>query len=327
MAGVDKRWCAAALVAAGACTFDATGGDPDIARGDAAASSPTAPDAADYDAYVHSGDTDNDGVADTDDNCRLVFNPEQYDEDGDAAGDVCDNCPAVANPGQENALDDGGDEVGDACDPRPLAGGDRIVLFDGFAGPDRREGWQVGEGADTWRVSAGQMHQTNPAASGGAPAALYWAAAEFPSALVETRLTVHTLDGMASAGDTPNRTAGVVAGLRPTAQMSYGCVVFTDLTDASWDGTLLFATNGGGYTSLGFSWTGWTGDVHARQVLRLAVDRESPMQRCAVVLTSATIASDAAHPGGGTGGHIGLRTYRTAASFDYVLVYQLGGPL
>ncbi len=43
------------------------------------------------DACNHSGDSDKDGVADGDDNCRTKFNPTQEDLDQDGQGDVCDN--------------------------------------------------------------------------------------------------------------------------------------------------------------------------------------------------------------------------------------------
>ncbi|MCC1483584.1 thrombospondin type 3 repeat-containing protein [Winogradskyella immobilis] len=58
-------------------------------------------------------DIDNDGVTDSEDNCRNTSNSSQTDTDGDGVGDACDNCSNNANPNQED-LD--GDGIGDACD-------------------------------------------------------------------------------------------------------------------------------------------------------------------------------------------------------------------
>ena len=45
-------------------------------------------------------DQDKDGVADSDDNCPTVYNPDQADWDKDGVGDACDNCWYVANADQ-----------------------------------------------------------------------------------------------------------------------------------------------------------------------------------------------------------------------------------
>jgi YVTN family beta-propeller protein len=57
-------------------------------------------------------DTDNDGVADAQDNCDTTANADQADADGDGVGDACDNC-SKANTDQADA---DGDGIGDACD-------------------------------------------------------------------------------------------------------------------------------------------------------------------------------------------------------------------
>jgi len=58
-------------------------------------------------------DRDGDGIADADDNCPDVGNPDQADTDTDGVGDACDVCVDVANPDQADA---DGDGEGDACE-------------------------------------------------------------------------------------------------------------------------------------------------------------------------------------------------------------------
>lgn len=54
------------------------------------------------------GDSDDDGINDSEDNCPLVSNPSQADSDNDGIGDACDTpTPATCNPPYEDINSDG----------------------------------------------------------------------------------------------------------------------------------------------------------------------------------------------------------------------------
>ena len=74
----------------------------------------------DTDASVSPPDMDEDGITDGDDNCPLVYNPDQLDTDGDGLGDVCE-IPFSVSPccGVECELDSDGDGIGDRLDYCP----------------------------------------------------------------------------------------------------------------------------------------------------------------------------------------------------------------
>ena len=79
-----------------------------------------------YDAYTYEAgvgnDRDRDRVADTVDNCPVLFNPSQSDRDNDGRGDACDNCVTISNSDQSDTDTDG---IGDACDNCPHTGNTR----------------------------------------------------------------------------------------------------------------------------------------------------------------------------------------------------------
>jgi hypothetical protein len=114
-------------------------------------------------------DVDNDGVADSNDNCPTLANDQvnsdgdpfgdacdacpmqatatTHDEDGDAVGDECDLCPGFEDLGADLDLD----RIGDRCDPNPanMASPDRRISFEPFVAMP--SGWQVGTTA--WTVA------------------------------------------------------------------------------------------------------------------------------------------------------------------------------
>jgi hypothetical protein len=58
-------------------------------------------------------DDDQDGLVACEDNCSLVYNPNQADYDNDGVGDACDNCVWLPNGDQEDL---NGNGIGDACE-------------------------------------------------------------------------------------------------------------------------------------------------------------------------------------------------------------------
>ena len=104
-------------------------------------------------------DTDNDGIADSEDNCPLVQNSDQLDSNNDGIGDACsddtdedgiidamDNCPLASNPNQE---DENGDGIGDVCSD--LDGDGVIDSLDNcplFANPNQEDENNDGIGDD-----------------------------------------------------------------------------------------------------------------------------------------------------------------------------------
>lgn len=105
-------------------------------------------------------DADKDDVADADDNCPNIFNPDQINSDGDAYGDACDNCWHVANNSQADtnkscpAAPYFSDPLcGDACEPSDTDGDGIPDVIDNcplVPNPDQRDtdGDGVGDACD-----------------------------------------------------------------------------------------------------------------------------------------------------------------------------------
>lgn len=107
-------------------------------------------------------DGDDDLVGDACDNCLQDANTAQYNEDGDLFGDACDNCPHVINDDQaedgeilNGELPDG---IGDACDPFFTFGGDFELLFHGFNESGELADWNLG-GTHDFMVDDGMLKQ------------------------------------------------------------------------------------------------------------------------------------------------------------------------
>ena len=92
-------------------------------------------------------DRDGDGVADADDVCRTVANPDQLDIDGDGVGDACDSCPLTPDADQR---DTDGDGVGDACEAPPAI----APIVNGPAGAN---GWYTGPVSVAWAITDSQL--------------------------------------------------------------------------------------------------------------------------------------------------------------------------
>jgi len=58
-------------------------------------------------------DQDDDNICDDDDNCLIIYNPDQTNSDNDTLGNACDNCPFDDN---QNQLDVDNDSFGAVCD-------------------------------------------------------------------------------------------------------------------------------------------------------------------------------------------------------------------
>lgn len=256
------------------------------------------------------------------------------DEDNDGISDSVDNCPTVANPGQEAALDD--DPVGDACDPRPNLGGDSIAFFDGFNensddGPPT--GWVVATGtgnhAGAWTSSGGKLRQGE---SGNT----------VPTIVIRTDVGP-SQDGI--FGDVLIETRTSAGGVLASNAPYIGTVsTYTDDPDAVDTGSLcslehVISGTGAELTRLRMA------DLSMNQTERDLdigfVMTQSQAYRmhhyrfmdgtntttCQALDSTDVGRAFSRAMGSSDAGAVGFATKRISASFDYILVYSLGGPL
>jgi hypothetical protein len=250
-------------------------------------------------------DTDGDNVFDDTDNCLSMTNVDQHDEDGDGYGDICDNCPSVPNTSQAHAGDS--DAVGDACDPRPTQPGDSIVFFESFNRPMLGTDWSIVNGAWTMGgdavvqaslVSDQRMHEVATSITG--------------DYIVETGVTFTGLD-------TGNVNAGIV--YRVTNDNGWLCAVFHDDVDS----LLMLWTIQNGAANFERS-RATIPDVKVGDTFRLLAGASGSNQYCALdSLTNGTFAPFLSNKN--ASGIPGLRTNRTTNTYQYFVVYSLGGPI
>jgi hypothetical protein len=235
--------------------------------------------------------------------------PSTHDEDGDGVVDECDNCPSVANANQANVgeVNNGvtADGVGDACDPRSSAGGDSIFFFDGMNFTSIPAAWtNVGNGS--WTASGTSLSPTATITGQELRRA-------FPSALgnylSETAFTFTALSSNGSAS-IPFRTDG--------ARNGWGCAVGINGATGQ---VILTQVTGGVGESMPTSIDIPAPDVGDRY--RLLAGGYSTNLYC-MLSTGARLNRTTS---GSTSGESGIRASGVSASFEYLLVYRLGGTI
>jgi hypothetical protein len=234
--------------------------------------------------------------------------PSSHDEDGDGVVDECDNCPSVSNANQANVGEvnagTNADGVGDACDPRPASGGDSIFFFDGMNFTTIPSTW-TNVGAGSWTASGSSMSPTSTTSGQELERS-------FPSALgnylAETAFTFTALTTVGSAS-IPFRT--------DASRNGWGCGV--GLNGSAGDIFLTQVTGGTGETNPS------TASINVPQVgdrFRLWAGGYSTSLYCMIPGGSARVNRSNSSS---TSGESGIRASGVDATFEYFLVYRLGG--
>jgi hypothetical protein len=235
--------------------------------------------------------------------------PTAHDEDGDGVVDECDNCPSVSNAGQadQGEVNSGAsaDGVGDACDPRPNAAGDSIFFFDGLNFTSAPSTW-TNVGAGTWTASGTSLSPNGTLSGQELERA-------FPSALgnylAETTFTFTALENLGSAS-VPFRTS--------TARDGWGCGLGINGSTGQ-----LFLTQVTGGVGEAMPTTASVGAPQVGGRFRLLAGAYSTNLYC--ILAGGGGGRVNRSTSGSTSGECGFRASLADATFEYLLVYRLGG--
>ncbi len=252
-------------------------------------------------------DTDGDGIADTEDVCPQLADPDQRDFDADGVGDLCDRCPHVAS---SNDPDGDGDGVGDACDPRPSAGGDLRVSWNGFYDPSEIATWTPISGS--WEVTANRLVKSDLGAG----------AIELPpitgAVHAETSYEVVALRGgfRAEIGTC----SGAVSTIFP-AQL-YCCVVVQQADNTINVEVWAQASNLPGFS---ISQAPWTGTFGSGSRIEMVHELSPNLRDCTVRQGMATSRTEAIETGDSINGGVQLFSQSAAARYRYLFVVSIGG--
>jgi hypothetical protein len=231
--------------------------------------------------------------------------PSTHDEDSDGVVDECDNCPSLANANQADVgeINAGqtADGVGDACDPRPAAGGDGIFLFDGMNFTTLPPEWtNVGGGG--WAANGTSLAPTGTSTGQELKRA-------FPSSLgnylAETAFTFLALTSVGSAS-IPFRT--------DASRNGWGCGI--GIGSAGGNIFLTQVTGGTGETT---PTSVPIADPMVGNRYRVLAGGYNSNLYC--MTTGARVD----RTGTTTNGETGIRASGTRPTFEYLLVYRLGG--
>jgi hypothetical protein len=233
--------------------------------------------------------------------------PSTHDEDSDGVVDECDNCPSIANATQADVgeINAGqtADGVGDACDPRPVAGGDGIFFFDGMNFTTLPPEWtNVGGGG--WTANGTSLTPTGTSTGQELKRS-------FPSPLgnylTETAFTFLALTSVGSAS-IPFRT--------DASRNGWGCGI--GIGSAGGNIFLTQVTGGTGETT---PTSVPIADPMVGNRYRLLAGGYNASLYC--MTTGARVN----RTGTTTNGESGIRASGTRATFEYILVYRLGGTI